>query len=227
MELSGLMSGGAPILKKYTVAADVDNPGVLVTDGGANSDGVIPITTDNAIDVVGLAYDTATYTQTQGAEVATVTVAINPDAIIKARLAGTATTGSALVSYACTSAASDGLSVITTEFDVASPSLDEGTVWGADGPNLGVSTYITAVATNDATVTMPFAAISVGDGFYYSSVSPHRTILAQTTTDFLEIENLNVTSTDCEFVIIDMDLQGSLDSYAYFLCDGHLFAGTL
>ena len=57
MELSGLMSGGAPYMKKYTVAATISDPGVLVTDGGAGSDGVIAIATTGAVDVVGLTLD--------------------------------------------------------------------------------------------------------------------------------------------------------------------------
>ena len=229
MELSGLMSGGAPLLKKYTVAADVANAGVLVTDGGAGSDGVIPIATTAAVDVVGLSMDSATYVTTQGSTShAAITVAINPDAIIAARLAGGATSGTALTAYACTTAASDGLSVITTEFDVASPDLVEGMVWGAEiGSNQGVSTYITGTASNDATVTMPFAAIVVGDTFYYTNVSPHRTILAQPTSDFLELDSTAVTTTDAELVCIDVDLQSSTDSFAYMLADGHMFAGTL
>ena len=229
MELSGIMGGGAPVLKRYTVAADVANPGVLVTDGGAGSDGVIPIATTAAVDVVGLTLDSATYVTTQGSTShAAVTVVINPNAIIAAKLAGGATSGTALTAYAVTTESTDGLSVITTEFDVASPDLVEGMVWGASGANVGVATYITGTASNDATVTMPFPnTIAVGDTFYYSNVSPHRTILAEPTSDFLELNTTTVTTTDAELVVIDMALRESDNSFAYMLADGHMFAGTL
>jgi hypothetical protein len=152
--------------------------------------------------------------------------------VYRARLAGGAA-NEALTAYACTSASSDGLSVITTEFDVNSPSLVDGTVWGYDGPNAGIARKITAVGSNDATVTVAFPRdIVVGDNFLYAPIYPTGPVLIEFGTDLTNINAAvaiagNATVITVEMVLNDESMEGTTQSYALIQFADSLFSGAI
>ena len=167
MEVVGFLHGGAPIIKKYQIAQDVDNIGVALLASTGAEGGLDLSTATNADDIVCLNLDTATYVSAQqagGADVEReVSVIINPDAIIKIMLSGGATSGTALSTYAVTTATTDGLDVASTNFGTAS--MDSGSVWFYDGVNAGQKRKI--VTWTNSTTADPAVAFNgdhqVGD----------------------------------------------------------------
>jgi hypothetical protein len=173
MDFAYLLSGGAPIIKKFQVNATLANPGVPVTKGGANSKGVIAATTTAAVGCLGCTLDTATYQAAQNTDNATdqaayVSVIINPQAVWRAKLSGGATENTALPLFAVTTASTTGLSVTATgATDLSSPTMDEGVIFGYDGANAGIGRKITSVAATVATVITAFPRDTVvGDRFF-------------------------------------------------------------
>ena len=157
MEVSGLMSGGYPLIKKYQINATVANAGVPLLVGAAGEAGLDLPTTTGAQDMVGLNLDTATYSTTQGSGASSaerlVSVIINPDAILRSRMSGGAAEGTALSLYDVTTASAGG-TAITTGDEWSSPTFDEGVVWGYDGANVGQSRKLTSVSSTAGTVTV-------------------------------------------------------------------------
>ncbi len=178
MEVAGMLSGGAPVIKKYQIAATVSNVGIpmLVANG---AEAGLDQATANAdfTDCVGLNLDTGTFLSAQQTGAAdpevTVSVVINPDAIIRCRLSGGATEGTALTTYDVTTASTDGLDV-TTGDDFSSPvQWDEGAVWGINGANAKIIRRITATSSTDITVAVAFPNDSVvGDLYTVFPLSP-------------------------------------------------------
>lgn len=125
MIVSGLLSGGAPVIKSYQVNATFANAGVPALVSAAGEAGIDLPTTTGAVDMVGVTLDTATYSTTQGDAEALVRVIINPDAILKMRMSGGATTGTSLTLQEVTTASAGG-TVITTGAEWSSPTYDEG-----------------------------------------------------------------------------------------------------
>ena len=66
MEVSGHLSGGAPLLMKYQIAETLAEAGVIGTMDVSAEAGVNLVTTSNAVDMVGLTLDTGTYSVAQG-----------------------------------------------------------------------------------------------------------------------------------------------------------------
>ena len=189
--------------------------------------------------MVGVSYDAATYSTTQGVGAssaeAEITVCINPDAIIECRLCGGATTGTALTLYPITTATTDGLDV-TTGGAWNSPDLLYGVVWGYDGANAGQFRKLTATSATAGTVTVPFDNDhAVGDNFLRAGVWPMalETFSVKLTSDFLEIDaTAAVASTNAEFQVIDMNLydiggNGKLTSCVLMLSGDHILGGRL
>lgn len=226
MEVSGLLSGGAPVLKKYQVSetfARANVPALLMatTEAGLN-----PATTTSLTDAVGITLDTATYTTTQGTGASSaerlVTVVINPDAIVRARFSGGATDGTALSAQTTTSASAGGTAV-TTGAEWSSPTYVDGTVWGLSGANVGQSRKITTVSSTAGTVLVPFDyAIAVGDTFLRIPTHPLASIVAQLTTNLTEVDASAAISGDASFIMISGEYNGTTDSYGHFIFGDHL-----
>src|SRR3990167_10998469 len=110
MEVSGLMGGGAPLIRRYQVGASVSRLGQAHRVSTWNNAGIRLVTTTDAQEFVGVNLDTATYTTTQGSGADSaerlVSVIINPDAILRMRMSGSATEGTALTQYTGTTASS-------------------------------------------------------------------------------------------------------------------------
>ena len=176
MEVAGLLSGGAPYIQKYQINADFANAGVpalVAVDAEAGID--LPAT-GTFPDVVGITLDTGVFLsaqQTGNADpMVEVACVINPDAIVRVRLSGSGTEGTALTQYDVTAVSTDGLTV-TTGDDFNTPDFDEGAVWGYDGANAKIIRRITATSTTVITVGVAFPNDTVvGDNFLISPYSP-------------------------------------------------------
>lgn len=229
----GLMSGGAPFMRKYQVEETFANPGVMGLIAASGTAGLDLPTTTTAVDCAGLTVDTATYSTVQGtgenSAEALVTVILNTDCIWRWRLAGGATAGTALAPRTVTSENSGG-TVVTTGDDWSSPTLDEGTIWCYSGANAGMARKITSVSTLAATVTIPFDnTIAVGDQFIGHPWSPWDVNYnMQTTTDFTEADITIVVGTgQDDWYTIGGELktiyeEGTTDSYAHFIFGQYL-----
>lgn len=185
MECIGIVSGGAPILRKFQISATASVTGVPYLVSAANAAGLSVCTTTNTDNMVGCNIDTATYAtaqQTDGSDPAALcTFIINPDAVWKIILSGGATESTALTLYPVTTASTTGLVVTTSSnADWSSPTYDEGQVWGYDGANAGIVRKITSVSGTAITVTVAFPRDTVvGDNFM---VAPHTPFTLQTLT---------------------------------------------
>ena len=233
MEVIGLLNGGAPVLKKYQVAATLTNIGVPHLISAGNTGGLAVATTTGAADMVGVNLDTVTYTTTQGTGASSAerlaTFVINPDAILRARISGSATEGTALSLHTVTTASAGGTAV-TTAAEWSSPTFDEGVVWSYDGANAGQKRKITSVSSTAGTVTIPFDyATVVGDRFLRAPYWPMASTTVQLTTNLYEADGSIAVGTGAPFLVIDFELRdagdaGTLRSYIHMIAGDHFLA---
>ena len=224
----GYVGGTSATTRKYKIGASIANAGIPVIDGTA---GVIPCTTTDGADTPGLGLDTATYSTTQATVLAAggeafVTVATNPLSLVKARLSGAATDGTALTTVTNTSASAGGTTV--TSASVGTASSATGTVWCISGANVGQSRIITTFNSGaSVVVTVPFTrAIAVGDVFLWAPMAPEPGAgcgNAQATTLFTEIDASIVAGTGLVVTTYGLEMNGISDSYVLFLLQDHLF----
>ena len=223
MKVSGLLSGGAPVLKKFQVDATMANAGVPALVATAGEAGVnIPSTT--AInDMIGLSVDTATYATAQGTSSpeALVTLIINPDAIIEARLAAGATSGANLATETVDTASTSGLAVTAGDYNTTD--VDEGAIWCISGANVGQIRRITSTSTTAATVTVAFANdIAVGDVFTHCNLWPGGLPTPTLTTDLTEFSaQVAVATNTAEMNCIELVPRGVDDSLARCVVEDH------
>ena len=233
MELAYLLTGGAPIIKKYQVTSTVSTVGIPLLMPAAAGAGLALATTTSAADMVGVNLDTATYAtaqQSDGSDPdAIVSVIINPDAVYRARLAGSGTSGANLVAKDVTTASTDGLAV-TTGDDYSSPEMDEGIIWGYSGANAGIVRKITSTSTTAATVTVAFPRDTVvGDLFLNAPFYPMQTASVTLTATFDEIDaSVALTGSAAAFKVVEAYLRdvthdGLANSYALITSGDHVF----
>jgi len=229
MEVSGHLSGGTAVLKKYQIAETFANAGVIGTIDVSAEAGVNLATTANTVDMVGVSLDTATYSTTQGTGAdsaeALVTFSVRPDAIVKSRMSGGATTGTDLASVAVTVADSSGLTV-ETGATWSNPTYLDGTVWGLTGTNIGPPSgrKLTTVSVTGGTVLVPFDfGTVVNDTYLRVPIHPHSSVQVQLTSDFVEVDLSAAISGDAELACIDLLLNGASDSFALFISKDHLY----
>ena len=234
-DLSGVST---PIIKKYTVAASnvvLGVPYLKVADGGV---GVILGALGGAADFVGVNIDAAgTFAAAQQSDNSdnekVTSLIINPGAVFRARLSGGAVSGSALKERTVTTASLDGLTVTHADFDAATPSMDEGVIWGARGANSGKARKITSVSTTATTVILAFPQdINVGDTFFHAPIYPLRSITLQLTSDLTEIDAEAAIASDVEALVVEMILNdiagnGDRESYAFIKFADHLLGGNV
>lgn len=189
MEFSRLLSGGAPTIKKYQVAASVSVLGIPLLAAADATAGLALATTTSLVDMAGINLDLATYGTAQvagGTPEALVSVIINPDAVLKIFMSGAATAGTAETTRAETTGSATGLTV-TTGNTWNSPETDEGSIWGVSGANAGQLRKITSTGATSATVTVAFANdIAIGDAFGFAPVSPMTLQTITLTSDLAE-----------------------------------------
>ena len=207
MIVSGLLSGGAPVIKSYQVAQTFGTAGVPALLSANGEAGVDLATTTGAVDMVGVTLDTATYSTTQGTGAnsaeASVRIIINPDAIIKIRMNQGATEGTALTLYTETLASATG--TVITGGDVNTTDMDQGTIWCYSGANVGQARRITSTSTVAATVLVPFDNDTVvGDNFIVVPYAPMASATVQLSTLLTEADASIVIGTGAEFQCIEL-----------------------
>ena len=197
--LGYILSGAGPVIKKFKVGATPDfavagAPAVVAATTDA---GVVPVTAGTVGLTVGLALDTSTYTTTQATVAASgdaqVSVVVNPDAVVRFRISGGATPGTALTYITNLTASSGGTAITITTGDVVpnSPTVLDGTAICISGANVGQRRRITTVSATVATVLVPFPyAIAVGDRFVVLPYFPGGITATGTAGD-----NLTLTTT--------------------------------
>ena len=208
MEAIGLLSGGAPIVKKFQVSASLTRIGVPLLAVAASEAGLDIGATTAINDMVGCNLDLATYATAQGANSpeALVSVIINPDVIWKIFMSGGAASATAEVQRDVTTASTDGLSV-TTGDAWNSPDTDEGLIWGVSGANAGQKRKITSTSASAATVTVAFAQdTAVGDLFGWAPVCPMSLQTVTLTTELDEFrQNVAVATNTAELTCIEIN----------------------
>jgi len=232
MHASEFPSGGLPVIKKFAIGATISNIGIPATISTAALAGIIPATTTNTTDMVGITLDTGTYATAQVAgstPEAIVACVINSDMLIEARLSGGATAGTQLGLVAVTTAQTDGLTVVASGTNFASPDMDSGVIWGYDGVNAGQERKITTTADGTATVTVAFAGNSaVGDNYLIAATWPADALAGVTlTSDFTEVDSTAATSGTLtglqavELKLGDIASEGRLKSYVLLFSQDH------
>lgn len=230
MQYSGNISGSTPYIVRYKVSATGLAAGVIVCSAPDGSSGEIIVTAATATaNQMGVVLDAAnartgetlTYSTTQGADEAAYSVIINPDQVLRALMV-TGATGTSITQDTIATASSNGLTAVGGT-SVASPDMDQGTLWYTSGANVGRSRKITSTSSVTATVIVPFAANVVGDTFLYAGISPGLQGITLTTSvqnaraDIAVATGVNVTA-------IKMECNGSTDSFVHVVLTDHVFA---
>lgn len=222
-----LYGGVAPVVKKYQANETLANAGIVVLAPGEGDAGVQISTTTSFANAVGVTLDTATYVtaqQTDGTSAERlVSVIVSPMSVYKALMSGGATEGTALTEYPITTASSTGLTLTTASItDWTSPDFDEGVVWFSSGANVkgGKGRAVASGSGTAATITVAFDQDTVvGDNllrapyWYWSDIA--KTL--QTTTNLYQADASIAVGTGGAVRIVDLELNGTADSYVHFI----------
>ena len=178
MNLAYILSGGAPVKKRYKLGAtSTTAAGVPLMAATTANAGLIllPSTAITAVtDCVGVSLDTGTYVtaQTVASAEGMITMIINPDAVWRLHAVGSAAAGVALALTTNDVAETAGLVIDKTgatavgDPDCNSPTMLEGFAVCLSGANKGSSRKITTVGATSATVTVAFPnGVGSGDEF--------------------------------------------------------------
>lgn len=247
MKLAYLMSGGAPVVKKYQIGATWGTAtGIPVLYPTlADTAGVLAATTTAAADALGCTLDLPranngrasassttrlTAQQSDGSDPSqVVSVCVNPSAVWRGRLSGGAASGTALTAQSNLTASTTGLLITTTANNSA---YDDGVAWGATGANVGVLRKITAVTTTSTPIIAYPADIAVGDTFYFCTFGPGEDAGIQLTTTLDEFDATGDSQAVDNFRCIDFFQKdaaagGALKSYAEALLIDHVYGGNI
>ena len=232
MEFAYTTSGGCAVIKKYKMAAG-HAAGIIVVLAAANATGLSTSTTTSFADSVGLTLDAdlfagapITYSTVQNNPEYIQSVVINPDAVLRALLVGSAA-NAALGNNTVGAASSNGLTAVGTagDQDPSSPTMDEGTVWYTAGSNGGASRKITSVTTPlTTTVIMPFAANAVGDTY---CLIPYFVGNQAGVTMSTNLQNVRgeIAATGAAAVCVDLDLLDRFSSKIHIMAQDSVFGG--
>jgi len=233
MEAMGTIAGGAIVVKKYQAGTTISAAGTpLIGSTISSSDlgSVEPMTTTTALTAgnAGLALDTTGTVAATGITDTNdilVSVAINPDLIIRCKMCNGATEDTALTLYPTNAADATGAlaSNVTT--------LDDSIFWGYDGGNKGE--YRCADdAAGSAAINFP-NAIASGDNFLYASGFPCKTLAAASpyitlTTALTQADATTADNDNDNFVIYDVQLgteddDGANNSFYLLVQYQHIF----
>lgn len=232
MELQYLLGGGTPTIKKYKMAAG-HAAGIVVLVAAANATGLSTSTTTSFADAVGVTMDAnvaqgapITYSTTQGNPEYLQSVVINPNAVFRALLVGSAA-NAALEHRTVGSVSSNGLTVVGTtgETDPSSPDMDEGTVWYTSGGNASASRKITSTTTTlTVTVIMPFPSTNkVGDKYITIPYTVGTKGACVTMSTDLKNVRGELAVTGAAAAVVDLDLLGKANSSLSLVISDHIF----
>jgi hypothetical protein len=238
-QLAYILSGAAPVMKKFQYGVTLTAVGIPFTIPATDTAGVVIGTTTGATDLVGFSLDQgldktgaaqSTYTTTQGTGASSaermVTLIINPDAAWRFLMSGGATDNTTLATQTVTTASSTGVAV-TTAAEWSNPTYDEGYVWGLTGANAGQARKITSVSSTAGTVTIPFDyAIAVGDTFLRCPFTPMQGATVQLTTALTQANAIIAVATGAplrpiELILRDASDSGATNSYVIAISNSH------
>lgn len=235
MEVAYTIGGGGLHLKKYRtddgasgLAAGVP---VVSDEATAASQGVLMGTTTAAVSTIGLsidAVDASTAAQvaagggflSDGDNATHVTVCINPDAVVRARLNEGATEDTALVIATQSAASTDGLSV---DSDISVP--DNSTVWGYNGANNGIVRQTSAADT--VVVAFP-NDIAASDEWLFAELIPGWAAGPTLTTLLTQVDANTAGTAQDNYIVVEFELNdisndGRNNSYALMVAQDHIF----
>ena len=238
MNLAYLLSGGAPVIKRYKSGSTFAAPGgyaTIVVDGGA---GVVLGLATTVADQVGCSLDTTTYSTTQGDAEAVVSLIVNPDVVLKIRMGRTATAATQLQVTTNSAADTAGTAVTITTGDDApnSTEKDEGTLACVGGANVGQSRKITTTSATVYTLTVPFLNdIASGDQFLAVPWTPADVAgdNINLTTNLQEGRQDIAVGTGADLAVFDLEFDFSSvtnarqKSFVYALFTDHIYAGNI
>lgn len=171
MEAMGTIGGGAIVVKKFQASATLPNAGVFLAGADQVSGDLCSVaiaTTSTAMDTgsVGVSLDTTGTIGATGTADADllVSVAANPDLIIRAKMSASVTEDTTLTIQPTTSASPTGINANGVT------ALKEGMIWGYDGANKGIFRRCD-VTTGSVTINYP-NAIASGDRFLHACCYP-------------------------------------------------------
>jgi len=229
MKYSGNLSSSSPVIKKYKSSATTLIAGIVGLRSAANASGQVTISTTTSFgDSLGLILDQSekngavtSYSTTQGAVEGVVSVIVNPDQILRAKMV-TGATGTSITADAVATAVSNGLTVVGGT-SVASPDMDEGLLWFTSGANLSESRKITSTSSVTATVIVPFPRASVvGDAYCYAGLNVGLTGVTLT-TDLKDVRADIAVSTGASATALDFDLGPANDSFVYLVLGDQVY----
>jgi len=242
MELVYLLGGGAPIIKKYLATAAIANAGVvleasdsLTGAGGVQAGPATGVHTAAA----GLAIDALPSTvfpadpdgQVNADASVYVSVIINPNAVYRAKLAGSATEDTALATFSPDAA--DSLGENAT--DSATTAIQGGALWGISGSNAGA---VRRVDDTGPRVGISFPnAIATTDVYSYIGAWPCSALLAANifmnrTTLLTQVDGQTATTDEENFYCVDLELKdssedGTTNSYVHLIPTLHIFGAGM
>jgi hypothetical protein len=238
MEFAYTLSGGAPVIKRYMASETLSTAGVPVIGSveaatGASRASIRPAGASDVVNTgsqVGLLMDTSGTVAATGitdSDDLIVSVIINPDAVIRARMNNGTASGTALALTTPTAADTTGVTVGST-------TLDNGAVWGYSGNNVGQyrrTTGTTGVCainfTNGILTTDTYLACH---GFP-CSVELTSWECYDLTTDLTEVIAQTAVVDTNNFATVDMEMNDSTDdginnSYYHLIANNHLFGSS-
>lgn len=237
MEVMGILSGGAPVMIRYMAGTTISTAGIPLlgaVDAGTDLGSVEPMGASTAVNTgsqVGIAQDTSGTVAATGitdSDDLFVTVCVNPDAIIRARMNNGTTSGTALATTAPTSADATGATL------TGATTFDNGAVWGYTGTNVGqfrrADDTAGSLSINLPTGTATTDTYIAVHGFP-CSVELTNWECFDLTTDLTElIAQTAVTDMD-NFATLKMEMRDGSDdgvnnSYYNVIANNHLFGSS-
>jgi hypothetical protein len=242
MEAMGTIGGGAIVVKKYQAGFTVANAGIPLLGGGtaaalATGASVQTPTTTTALTtgMVGLGLDTTGTVAATGVSDNNdiiVSVAVNPDLIIRCRMNHGATEDTSLPIQTTTAADAAGATA------TGITSLTQGMIWGYDGNQKGVMRRTDNTAGSVVINFDDTTGIASGDRFLYANSAPAVSAAAglangpDLTTLFTQGDATTANPGDNDtFMVIDVELGteddvGEDNSYWHFVQNQNIFGNT-
>jgi hypothetical protein len=213
-----ISAGGIPVIGSNDGSTDIGDVKLMAATGTALTTGSVGI----AIDTTGTISATATSD-------VLVSVIVNPDLIIRAKMSGGPTEDTAMTIITTSSASSDGTTLN------GFTSVDGRAVWGYDGANKGVRRQFDD-ASGGVGLRFP-NAIGSSDRFLQAAGSPCMAVVAalvypDITTNLTQMDSLTAASNNNHgWQIFDMQLgtednDGANNSFYHVVQNQHLFGAS-
>lgn len=229
MNTAGHLYGGAPRLEQYQIGEDITAGTPLEASALADVDGVVNHEQNEGLMSIGLAIDGGTRLTAQQSDNSDpqvlIRVDVRPDIIVRARMCGGQTAGTALSEFTNTSADTAGT---TLTFAASQATYDDGYAIGATGANAGAWRKVTALTTT-GTLVIPFQFdIAANDTFFLSTVGPGERAGVGLTTDLTEVDVTDDEQAENNFRVVRWEVRskaerGARESYLHMVFCEHLF----